>query len=72
MPRVRSICGDLWQERLAARGAKLPIILMTAYGDVLTAVKAMQASAINFTEKPITEEALLESLPRPATGGEAA
>jgi two-component system, LuxR family, response regulator FixJ len=46
---------------------------MTAYGDVPTAVKAMQAGAINFIEKPIREKALLESLRRALQqGGEAA
>jgi two-component system, LuxR family, response regulator FixJ len=68
--RMPSISGLDLQERLAARGAKLPIILMTAYGDVPTAVKAMQAGAINFIEKPIREEALLESLRRALQQGE--
>jgi two-component system, LuxR family, response regulator FixJ len=68
--RMPGISGLDLQERLAARGAKLPIILMTAYGDVPTAVKAMQAGAINFIEKPIREEALLESLRRALQQGE--
>ena len=68
--RMPGISGLDLQERLAARGAKLPIILMTTYGDVPTAVKAMQAGAINFIEKPIREEALLESLRRALQQGE--
>ena len=68
--RMPGISGLDLQERLAARGAKLPIILMTAYGNVPTAVKAMQAGAINFIEKPIREEALLESLRRALQQGE--
>ncbi|MFC3034781.1 sigma-54-dependent transcriptional regulator [Pseudoalteromonas fenneropenaei] len=43
--------------------SELPVIFLTGFGDVGIAVKAMQAGAYDFFEKPISE-ALLDSLQR--------
>ena len=40
------------QAELRARGAALPVIIMTAHGDVPSARTAFQARAIDFLEKP--------------------
>jgi RNA polymerase sigma factor (sigma-70 family) len=40
------------QAELQARGAALPVIIMTAHGDVPSARSAFQAQAIDFLEKP--------------------
>jgi two-component system response regulator FixJ len=40
----------------------LPVILMTAQGDIEVAVRAMKAGAIDFLEKPHSEEALLGAI----------
>lgn len=40
------------QAELRARGAALPVIIMTAHGDVPSARAAFQADAIDFLEKP--------------------
>ena len=40
------------QAELRARGAALPVIIMTAHGDVPSARTAFQAHAIDFLEKP--------------------
>lgn len=40
------------QAELRARGAALPVIIMTAHGDVPSARTAFQAQAIDFLEKP--------------------
>jgi two-component system response regulator FixJ len=37
---------------LARAGAKLPVIMMTGYGDVALSVRAMKAGAVDFLEKP--------------------
>lgn len=40
------------QAELAARGSRLPFVIITAHGDVPTARAAFQANAIDFLEKP--------------------
>lgn len=46
------------QTELAARGASLPFIIITAHGDVPSARAAFQAQAIDFLEKPFDDEQL--------------
>ncbi len=48
------------QAELAARGIALPIIILTAHGDVATARAALKAGAFDFLEKPI-DDALLRA-----------
>lgn len=48
------------QDELRRHGSKLPIIFITAYGDISTAVRAMKAGAIWFLSKPFREQALLD------------
>ena len=50
------------QQKLRNEGIDLPIIVMTGYGDVSLAVKAMKAGAIDFIEKPIDRESLLKTV----------
>ncbi len=46
------------------RWPSLPVLLMTAYGDVERAVAAMQAGASDFMQKPFKPEELLERVAR--------
>ena len=48
--------------RLRDLGIGLPVIMVTGYGDVPTAVRAMKAGAVDFIEKPFDEERLLASI----------
>ncbi|HWN51293.1 MAG TPA: response regulator [Xanthobacteraceae bacterium] len=50
------------QERLNSLGFNMPVIVMTARGDVETAVKAMKSGAVDFIEKPFNDEALLDAI----------
>lgn len=50
------------QRRLRERGVSAPIILLTAYGDVSTAVRAMREGAFDFVEKPCEEENLVQRI----------
>jgi FixJ family two-component response regulator len=50
------------QERIAARGAGMPIIFVTAYGDVPATVRAMKAGAVEFLTKPLHEDLLLKAV----------
>jgi two-component system, LuxR family, response regulator FixJ len=50
------------QARLNRLGVPLPVIMMTAHGDVARAVRAMKAGAVDFLEKPLDEETLLNGI----------
>lgn len=40
----------------------IPVILLTAYGDVATATEAFKLGAVDFIEKPVTTESLLNAV----------
>ena len=46
-------------QRLRAAGHQVPIIMITAHGDVPTAVQAMRLGAVDFIQKPLHREPLL-------------
>jgi two-component system response regulator FixJ len=50
------------QHRLRALNVKLPVIVVTAHGDIATAVEAMRSGAIDFVEKPFSDDAILTSI----------
>jgi two-component system response regulator FixJ len=52
------------QQELNERQIKIPVIVLTGYGDVPTAVRALKNGAIEFLEKPFDGEALLEQIRR--------
>jgi two-component system response regulator FixJ len=52
------------QQQLNIRGWRIPVIFITGYGSVSLAIAAMKAGAFDFIEKPLREEALLESIER--------
>jgi two-component system, LuxR family, response regulator FixJ len=60
--RMTGLSGLELQEVLASRGIELPIIFITGHGDVQMSVKAVKAGAIDFLEKPFSNEELLASL----------
>jgi two-component system response regulator FixJ len=50
------------QRRLRAQGIFLPVIVMTAHGDVNVSVQAMKGGAIDFIEKPFDKAVLIGAL----------
>jgi RNA polymerase sigma factor (sigma-70 family) len=60
--RMPGMSGLALQEELKRRGIALPLIMVTAYGDVPTARAALKAGAFDFVEKPIEEERLVATL----------
>ena len=59
MPDMTGI--DLLQ-RLRAKNIRLPVIVITGHGDIPLAVEAMKSGALDFIEKPFTEEAILRAV----------
>jgi FixJ family two-component response regulator len=51
-----------FQERLAAEGLVIPVILITGHGDIPMTVRAMRAGAVDFLPKPFDEGQLLAAI----------
>ena len=63
--RMPGMSGLELQERLAARrDYHAPIIFITGHGDVQMAVRAVQAGAYDFVEKPFNDQDLLDRIQR--------
>ena len=60
--RLPGISGIQLQAQLNEMGVSLPIIVITAHGDISTAVKAMRAGAFDFIEKPAQTDHLLDAV----------
>jgi FixJ family two-component response regulator len=50
------------QRELASSGNPMPIIFITAHGDIQMAVRAMKAGATDFLAKPFREQDLLDAI----------
>lgn len=60
--RMPAMDGFQVMGELGRRGIDWPIIVMTGHGEVPVAVRAMKQGAVDFIEKPFSEEALLGCL----------
>ncbi len=60
--RLPGITGIEFQEELARSGINIPIIFMTAHGDIPMVRKVMKAGAIEFLTKPFQREELLHGI----------
>jgi RNA polymerase sigma factor (sigma-70 family) len=58
--RMPEMGGPELQAELNRRGIDLPIIFLTAHGDIPTTVQAMKAGALDFLTKPVAGDDLLE------------
>ena len=52
------------QTALQRQGVALPVVFLTGHADVVSSVRAMKAGAIDFLEKPVQRDALLDALKR--------
>lgn len=66
--RMPGMSGLELQQRLKARRIDLPVILVTAFANVPMAVRAIQAGAFDFIEKPFEGADLLERVRRALMG----
>jgi two-component system response regulator FixJ len=62
--RMPGMGGLRLQEELAARRIILPVIILTGYAEVQTAVRAFKTGAFEFIEKPYSDEVLLDCIQR--------
>lgn len=60
--RMPGMSGLELQERLREQACELPMIVMTAFGDVPMAVRAMKSGAVHFFEKPVGDQVLLDEV----------
>ncbi|CAG2156581.1 response regulator transcription factor [Cupriavidus numazuensis] len=60
--RMPETGGFQLQEILNKQGATLPIIFVSAHGDIPMSVKALQNGAIDFIEKPYNPQQMLEKI----------
>lgn len=58
--RMPEISGPMLQAELARRGLELPIIFLSAHGDIPTAVQAIKAGAVDFLTKPVDGDVLIQ------------
>jgi two-component system response regulator FixJ len=72
--RMPGMGGLELQRELKRRSIALPVIIITAHGDIPMAVAALKAGAVDFLEKPFDSDALLAAVeqavhqaPRPAS-----
>jgi FixJ family two-component response regulator len=62
--QMADVNGFQLQERLAKSGNVLPIVFLTAHGDIKAGVHAIKAGAEDFLPKPVTKEALFDCIER--------
>jgi two-component system, LuxR family, response regulator FixJ len=62
--RMPGMDGLALLRHLQASGSGLPLILITGHGDIVMAVSAMKAGAVDFLEKPFEAHALLAAIER--------
>ena len=60
--RMEGMSGLELQEELRRREIDIPVIVITAYGNVSAAVHAMKHEAIDFLEKPFDDSVLLKRI----------
>ena len=60
--RMPGMNGLELQESLRRQGLALPVIIMTAHGDITTVRTALKSGAVDFLEKPVDPTALLAAV----------
>lgn len=60
--RLPGTSGLKFQEELARADVQVPIVFMTAHGDIAMAVRAMKAGAVDFLTKPFNNQDMLDAV----------
>ncbi|MHC8367524.1 response regulator transcription factor [Pseudomonas sp. ZT5P21] len=62
--RMPGMSGLDFQDEMLRSGILLPVIFITAHGDIPMSVRAMKAGALEFLTKPFREQDLLDAIER--------
>jgi FixJ family two-component response regulator len=60
--RLPQLSGLDFQRQLAETGVQIPIIFITAHGDIPMSVKALKSGAVEFLTKPFRDQDLLDAI----------
>jgi FixJ family two-component response regulator len=60
--RLPQMSGLDFQRRLAETGVRIPIIFITAHGDIPMSVRALKSGAVEFLTKPFRDQDLLDAI----------
>jgi len=60
--RMPGLSGLDLQQQLSAAGLEMPVIFMTGHGTVPMSVRAMKAGAVDFLQKPVDDQVLLDAV----------
>src|SRR5215204_1316504 len=60
--RLPDVNGLDFQVQLTQRGVRLPVVMMTGYGDIPMSVRAMKGGAVDFLSKPFKDQDMLDAV----------
>jgi RNA polymerase sigma factor (sigma-70 family) len=60
--RLRGMSGLDFQSKLTQMGLQIPIVFITAHGDIPMTVKALKSGAVQFLTKPFRDQELLDAV----------
>ena len=60
--RLPDMNGLEFQARLSQVGVRLPVVMMTGYGDIPMSVSAMKRGAVDFLPKPFRDQDMLDAV----------
>lgn len=60
--RLPEMSGLRLHQRLIDDGVAMPVLIITAYGDVSQAVQSIKSGAVDYIQKPATAQALLDRI----------
>ena len=60
--RLRGVSGLDFQGKLTQMGLQIPIVFITAHGDIPMSVRAMKSGAVQFLTKPFRDQDLLDAV----------
>ena len=67
--RMPGMSGLELQDALASRNMTIPIIFITAHGEIKAAVRALKGGAVDFISKPFSDQVLLDRIQQAIKSG---